>query len=73
MFKELYFLKQYKQIVVGDTPLKSAGLNTNHGKKMDATLLQKVEELTLYVLQLKKENEKQQQEIEGLVKESCKN
>ena len=54
-------------------PLKSAGLNTNHGKKMDATLLQKVEELTLYVLQLKKENEEQQQEIEGLVKESCKN
>jgi hypothetical protein len=41
--------------------------------KMDATLLQKVEELTLYVLQLKKENEKQQQEIEGLVKERCKN
>ncbi len=35
--------------------------------KMDAKLLQKVEELTLYVLQLQKQNEEQQKVIEGLV------
>jgi hypothetical protein len=31
--------------------------------KMDALLLQKIEELTLYVIELKKENEQQQKQI----------
>lgn len=35
---------------------------------MDAKLLKKVEELTLYVLALKKENDKQQQLIDALTK-----
>lgn len=35
-------------------------------QEMQAKLLQKIEELTLYVIELKKENESQQQEIEKL-------
>lgn len=35
--------------------------------KMDAKLLQKIEELTLYVLELKQENEQQQQQITKLM------
>lgn len=38
--------------------------------KMDAKLLQKIEELTLYVLDLKKENEKQDKLIQELVQKS---
>jgi len=33
---------------------------------MDAKLLEKIEELTLYVIDLKKENEQQQKEINKL-------
>ncbi|MEO1253887.1 MAG: hypothetical protein AAFY41_03235 [Bacteroidota bacterium] len=40
--------------------------------EMDFTLLKKVEELTLYVLDLKKENDKQAQQIEKLVEENEK-
>jgi len=36
--------------------------------KMDAKLLQKIEELNLYVIQLEKENKKQDVLIEGLLK-----
>ena len=36
--------------------------------KMDAKLLQKIEELNLYVLQLEKENKKQDELIEKLLK-----
>ena len=36
--------------------------------KMDAKLLQKIEELNLYVIQLEKENKKQDAEIEELLK-----
>jgi hypothetical protein len=35
---------------------------------MDAKLLQKIEELNLYVIQLEKENKKQDAEIEELLK-----
>jgi len=35
---------------------------------MDAKLLEKIEELTLYVIELKKENTRQQEEIEKLKK-----
>ena len=41
-------------------------------RKMDAQLLKKVEELTLYVLDLKRENAKQQQEIDKLMKQQSK-
>ena len=41
--------------------------------KMDAKLLQKIEELNLYVIQLEKENKKQDQLIEGLVKKNKTN
>ena len=37
--------------------------------RMDAKLLEKVEELTLYMIQLKKENIRQQEEIEALKKQ----
>lgn len=36
--------------------------------KMDAVLLQKIEELTLYIIELKKENEQQQKVIDELIK-----
>ena len=36
--------------------------------KMDAKMLQKNEELNLYVLQLEKENKRQDELIEGLLK-----
>ena len=36
--------------------------------KMDAKLLQKIEELNLYVIQLEKENKRQDAEIEELLK-----
>ena len=36
--------------------------------KMDAKLLQKIEELNLYVIQLEKENKRQDELIEGLLK-----
>jgi len=35
---------------------------------MDATLLKKIEELTLYVIELQKENDIMQKEIESLKK-----
>ena len=38
--------------------------------KMDAKLLQKIEELNLYVIQLEKENKKQDAQIEELLKRS---
>lgn len=40
--------------------------------KMDAKLLQKIEELTLYVLDINKDNKKQQKEIEALKEENQK-
>lgn len=43
--------------------IKNSGLNL---ADMDATLLKKIEELTLYIIELKKENEEQQKEIELL-------
>jgi hypothetical protein len=45
--------------------IKNSGLNV---AEMDATLLKKIEELTLYVIELKKQNEAQQTEIELLKK-----
>ena len=38
--------------------------------KMDAKLLQKIEELNLYVLQLEKENKRQDELIEELLKKT---
>ncbi|UGU17921.1 hypothetical protein LS482_08575 [Sinomicrobium kalidii] len=40
--------------------------------EMDAKLLQKIEELTLYVLELKKENRQQHERINSLIKENRK-
>jgi hypothetical protein len=43
--------------------MESEGVNLS---EMSAMLLKKIEELTLYVIELKKENEAQQKEIEIL-------
>lgn len=46
--------------------MQKEGINLG---EMNAKLLGKIEELTLYVIELKKENEKQQAEIDKLKKE----
>ena len=45
------------------TEVATSGINVG---EMDVKLLEKIEELTLYVLELKKENHQQQQEIDKL-------
>lgn len=49
---------------------EEVGKNGIDVAEMDAKLLQKIEELTLYVIEMKKENEKQNAKIEALEKEN---
>jgi hypothetical protein len=59
------FIKQHKHLpdVPGETDIL---VNGNDLGKMNAILLQKIEELTLYVIELKKENERQNERIDQL-------
>ncbi|MFC1617354.1 hypothetical protein ACFL2K_03950 [Candidatus Margulisiibacteriota bacterium] len=58
-------IKKQKHLpgIPSEAEVKKNGVSVG---EMQAKLLQKIEELTLYVIELKKENETQSQEIEGL-------
>lgn len=60
------FLKQNKHLpgVPSATQVEANGISLG---EMNATLLKKIEELTLYMIELKKENEAQQELIEALI------
>ncbi|MEO9512726.1 MAG: hypothetical protein ABJN84_16720 [Flavobacteriaceae bacterium] len=79
VFKEDYDLKPLEEVqnyikVNGHLPnIPSAQEMEENGiqlGEMNMKLLEKIEELTLYVLELKKENESQQQEIEKLLNQN---
>jgi hypothetical protein len=59
------YINEHKHLpdVPSANEIENSGLNV---AEMDATLLKKIEELTLYVIELKKQNEAQQTEIELL-------
>ena len=79
VFDKDYKLPTFKQLedsitqnkhlpgIPGATEVCNNGLDLG---KMDALLLQKIEELSLYVLELKKENQKQEKEISKLLKQN---
>lgn len=62
------FIKQNKHLpgVPSATQVEADGISLG---EMNATLLKKIEELTLYMIELKKENEQQQKLIEALLKD----
>jgi hypothetical protein len=61
------FVREHNHLpdMPSETEVKQEGVNLN---EMNKKLLQKVEELTLYVIQLKEENQQQNQQIELLLK-----
>lgn len=61
------FIKENKHLpeVPSETEVLDKGIDV---AKMDALLLQKIEELTLYMIELKKENQEMKSEIELLKK-----
>lgn len=61
------FVREHKHLpnMPSEREVKQEGVSLN---EMNKKLLQKVEELTLYVLQLKEENKEQNQQIETLLK-----
>lgn len=75
VFKDDYHLKSLKEVeghinekghlpnIPSAKEMEEEGVNL---KEMNLKLLEKIEELTLYLIELKKENELQQQEINGL-------
>lgn len=61
------YIRTHKHLpdVPSEAEVEESGVNLG---EMDAILLQKIEELTLYVIELKKENEEMKQEIKELKK-----